>query len=112
VQNKFHYAITGQTAAEIVDKNADQNSPNMGLKTWKNASKGRILKSDTTIAKNYLKEVEIKQLERLYFFNYFIKIRVYFLSFVEIIILLHCFYICLFLRDAAKIIQHFKIIKT
>jgi hypothetical protein len=64
VQNKFHYAITGQTAAEIVDKNADQNSPNMGLKTWKNASKGRILKSDTTIAKNYLKEVEIKQLER------------------------------------------------
>ena len=64
VQNKFHYAITGQTAAEIVDKNADQNSPNMGLKTWKNAPKGRILKSDTTIAKNYLKEVEIKQLER------------------------------------------------
>ena len=64
VQNKFHYAITGQTAAEIVDKNADQNSPNMGLKTWKNAPKGRIRKSDTTIAKNYLKEVEIKQLER------------------------------------------------
>ncbi len=64
VQNKFHYAITGQTAAEIVNKNADKNSPNMGLQTWKNAPKGRILKSDTTIAKNYLKEVEIKQLER------------------------------------------------
>lgn len=64
VQNKFHYAITGQTAAEIVNKNADKNSPNMGLQTWKNTPKGRILKSDTTIAKNYLKEVEIKQLER------------------------------------------------
>jgi hypothetical protein len=64
VQNKFHYAITGQTAAEIVDKNADQNSPNMGLKTWKNAPKGRILKSDTKIAKNYLSENEIKDLER------------------------------------------------
>ena len=64
VQNKFHFAITGQTAAEIVDKNADKNLPNMGLQTWKNAPKGRILQSDTTIAKNYLKEDEIKKLEQ------------------------------------------------
>lgn len=64
VQNKFHFAITGQTAAEILNTHADKNLPNMGLQTWKNAPKGRILKSDTTIAKNYLKEVEIKQLER------------------------------------------------
>ncbi len=64
VQNKFHFAITGQTAAEIVYSNADQNQENMGLKTWKNAPDGRILKSDVTIAKNYLSEKEIKQLER------------------------------------------------
>jgi hypothetical protein len=64
VQNKFHFAITGQTAAEILNTHADKNLPNMGLQTWKNAPKGRILKSDTTIAKNYLKEDEIKQLER------------------------------------------------
>jgi hypothetical protein len=56
VQNKFHYAITGQTAAEIIDTHADNKSPNMGLQTWKNAPKGRILKSDTKIAKNYLSE--------------------------------------------------------
>jgi hypothetical protein len=64
VQNKFHYAITGQTAAEIIDTHADNKSPNMGLQTWKNAPKGRILKSDTKIAKNYLSENEIKDLER------------------------------------------------
>ncbi len=64
VQNKFHYAITGQTAAEIIYHRADKNLPNMGLTTWKNAPKGRILKSDTQIAKNYLTEKEIKRLER------------------------------------------------
>lgn len=64
VQNKFHYAITGQTAAEIVYTKADKKKPFMGLMTWKNAPKGRILKSDTTIAKNYLSETEIKKLER------------------------------------------------
>lgn len=64
VQNKFHYAITGHTAAEIIYLNADSTKPNMGLKTWKNSPDGRILKSDTNIAKNYLNEDEIKQLER------------------------------------------------
>ncbi|MGE4456807.1 MAG: virulence RhuM family protein [Arcobacteraceae bacterium] len=64
IQNKFHFAITGQTAAEIVYKEADKQKPFMGLKTWKNAPDGRILKSDTTIAKNYLSEEEIKKLER------------------------------------------------
>ncbi len=64
VQNKFHYAIIGQTAAEIIYTRADRNKPNMGLTTWKNAPKGRILKSDTQIAKNYLTEKEIKRLER------------------------------------------------
>ena len=64
VQNKFHYAITGHTAAEIIYLNADSTKPNMGLKTWKNSPDGRIIKSDTTIAKNYLNEDEIKQLER------------------------------------------------
>jgi hypothetical protein len=64
VQNKFHFAITGQTAAEIIFKNANATKENMGLTTWKNAPEGRILKSDTTIAKNYLQEKEIKQLER------------------------------------------------
>jgi hypothetical protein len=64
VQNKFHFAITGQTAAEIIYKNANAKKENMGLTTWKNAPEGRILKSDTTIAKNYLQEKEIKQLER------------------------------------------------
>ena len=64
VQNKFHFAITGKTAAEIIYNKADKNQPFMGLKTWKNATKGRILKSDTIIAKNYLEEKEIKQLER------------------------------------------------
>lgn len=64
VQNKFHYAITGKTAAEIIHQKADKEKPFMGLNTWKNAPEGRILKSDVTIAKNYLQEKEIKQLER------------------------------------------------
>jgi hypothetical protein len=64
VQNKFHFAITGQTAAEIIFKNANAKKENMGLTTWKNAPEGRIIKTDTTIAKNYLQEKEIKQLER------------------------------------------------
>lgn len=64
VQNKFHFAITGQTAAEIIYTNADSQKENMGLTTWKNAPEGRILKSDVSIAKNYLDEKQIKQLER------------------------------------------------
>jgi len=64
VQNKFHYAITGQTAAEIVHAKADHSKEHMGLTTWKNAPDGRILKSDVTVAKNYLSEEEIKRLER------------------------------------------------
>lgn len=64
VQNKFHYAITGQTAAEIVHSHADHTKENMGLTTWKNAPDGRILKSDVTIAKNYLDEKQIHRLER------------------------------------------------
>ena len=64
VQNKFHYAITGQTAAEIVHSKADCAKDHMGLTTWKNAPIGRILKSDVTVAKNYLEEKQIRQLER------------------------------------------------
>ena len=64
VQNRFHYAITGQTAAEIVYTKADHTKEHMGLTTWKNSPDGRILKSDVTIAKNYLQEKEIRQLER------------------------------------------------
>ena len=64
VQNKFHYAVTGKTAAEIIYLKANSNKENMGLTTWKNAPKGRIIKTDTSIAKNYLQENEIKQLER------------------------------------------------
>ena len=64
VQNRFHYAITGQTAAEIVYTKADHTKENMGLTTWKNAPDGRVLKSDVSIAKNYLQEKEIRQLER------------------------------------------------
>lgn len=64
VQNKFHYAIVGQTAAEIVHTKADREKENMGLTTWKNAPDGRILKSDVGIAKNYLEEKQIRQLER------------------------------------------------
>ena len=65
VQNKFHYAITGKTAAEIIDTSADKTKENMGLTTWKNAPAGRILKSDVTVGKNYLEEKQIRQLERV-----------------------------------------------
>ena len=64
VQNKFHFAITGKTAAEIIYKTADAQKENMGLTTWKNSPNGRVLKSDVLVAKNYLEEKEIKQLER------------------------------------------------
>ncbi len=64
IQNRFHYAITGQTAAEIIYHNADHTKEHMGLMTWKNSPDGRILKSDVTIAKNYLQEKDIKKLER------------------------------------------------
>jgi hypothetical protein len=64
VQNKFHFAITGKTAAEIIFKTADAKKENMGLTTWKNSPNGRVLKSDVIVAKNYLQEKEIKQLER------------------------------------------------
>lgn len=64
VQNKFHYAITGKTAAEIINTSADRTKDHMGLTTWKSAPDGRILKSDVTVAKNYLTEKQIKQLER------------------------------------------------
>jgi hypothetical protein len=65
VQNKLHWAITGQTAAEIVVKRANSKKEHMGLKTWKNAPKGKILKSDVSIAKNYLGEKEIRNLNRI-----------------------------------------------
>lgn len=64
VQNRFHYAITGQTAAEIIYTRADHEQPHMGLQTWRNAPEGRILKSDVTVAKNYLDEKQIRRLER------------------------------------------------
>lgn len=64
VQNKFHYAITGKTAAEIIYNSANLDKEHMGLITWKNAPEGRVLKSDTIVAKNYLKEDQIKKLER------------------------------------------------
>ena len=72
IQNRFHYAITGQTAAEIIYTSADHQKANMGLTTWKNAPDGRILKSDVTIAQNYLSENDIKRLERAVsgFFDY------------------------------------------
>ena len=72
IQNKFHYAITGKTAAEIVYDRADHTLPHMGLTTWKNSPDGRILKSDVTIAKNYLDEQQIRRLERAVtgFFDY------------------------------------------
>jgi hypothetical protein len=72
VQNKFHYAITGQTAAEIIHTKADHDAPHMGLLTWKNAPQGRVLSSDVTVAKNYLAEPDIKRLERTVagFFDY------------------------------------------
>lgn len=64
ILNRFHYAITGQTAAEIISGKADHTKEHMGLTTWKNAPDGRILKSDVSVAKNYLDEREIRQLER------------------------------------------------
>lgn len=64
VQNKFHYAITGKTAAEIVYDSADRNKDHMGLTSWKNSPDGRVLQSDVTVAKNYLSEKEIRSLER------------------------------------------------
>lgn len=65
VQNKLHWAITGNTAAELINKRVDVEKPNMGLNSWKNSPDGKILKSDTSIAKNYLSEKEIKELNRL-----------------------------------------------
>ena len=65
VQNKLHWAVTGKTAAEIIAARADAAKPSMGLTTWKNAPKGKILKSDVSVAKNYLIEQEIKELERI-----------------------------------------------
>lgn len=72
VQNKFHFAITGQTAAEIINDRADSSKDNMGLTTWAHSPDGRILKSDVTVAKNYLAEQEIRRLERSVsgFFDY------------------------------------------
>ena len=72
IQNRFHYAITGQTAAEIIYTKADHTKEHMGLTTWKNAPDGRILISDVTVAKNYLSEQEIRKLERAVtgFFDY------------------------------------------
>ena len=72
IQNRFHYAITGQTAAEIIYSKADHTKDHMGLTTWKNAPDGRVLKSDVSIAKNYMQEKEIRQLERAVtgFFDY------------------------------------------
>src|ERR1017187_5818559 len=65
VQNKLHWAITGKTAAELIAERAQAGKPNMGLKTWKNAPRGRIQKADVAVAKNYLEEGEIKALERI-----------------------------------------------
>jgi hypothetical protein len=65
VQNKLHWAITGKTAAQIIAERAKASAPNMGLQTWKNAPKGKISKTDVSIAKNYLMENEIKELERV-----------------------------------------------
>lgn len=72
IQNRFHYAITGQTAAEVIYSKADHTKDHMGLTTWKNAPDGRVLKSDVSIAKNFLQEKEIRQLERAVtgFFDY------------------------------------------
>jgi hypothetical protein len=72
VQDKFHFAITGQTAAEIISRQADASKPLMGLSTFKNAPAGRVLKSDTLVANNYLSEPDIKKLERAVaaFFDY------------------------------------------
>jgi hypothetical protein len=65
VQNKLHWAVTGKTAAEIIAERADAGQPAMGLTTWKNAPSGKVVKSDVSVAKNYLVETEIKELERI-----------------------------------------------
>jgi hypothetical protein len=65
VQNKLHWASTGRTAAELIKERADASRPNMGLTTWKKAPKGKVIKSDVSVAKNYLKEVELKALNRI-----------------------------------------------
>ncbi len=65
VQNKLHWAISGKTVAEIIYSNVDANTINMGLTTWRHAPEGKILKSDTTVAKNYLSEAHIKELNRI-----------------------------------------------
>ncbi|MYB39909.1 virulence RhuM family protein [Candidatus Saccharibacteria bacterium] len=65
VQNKLHWAIHGQTAAELIVKGADSTKPNMGLKTWRNAPRGKILKSDVTVGKNYLDERQVSELNRI-----------------------------------------------
>lgn len=65
VQNKLHWAITGHTAAEIIKERADSDKPHMGLTTWKNAPQGKILKTDVSVAKNYLSEKELKELNRI-----------------------------------------------
>jgi hypothetical protein len=65
VQNKLHWAITGKTAAQIIAERANADKPNMGLQTWKNAPSGKILKTDISVAKNYLIKKEIKELERI-----------------------------------------------
>lgn len=65
VQNKLHWAVTGKTASELIAERADSKNINMGLKSWKNSPRGKILKSDISIAKNYLEQVEIKELERI-----------------------------------------------
>jgi len=65
VQNKLHWAITGQTAAEIISLRAKAELPNMGLTTWKNSPKGKVLKSDVSVAKNYLNQKEIEELNRI-----------------------------------------------
>ena len=72
IQNRFHYAITGMTAAEIIYTQADHTKDHMGLTTWKHAPDGRVLKSDVSIAKNYLQPEQIKRLERAVtgFFDY------------------------------------------
>jgi hypothetical protein len=72
VQDKFHFAITGRTAAEIIALSVDASKPLMGMSTYKNAPDGRVLKSDVVVAKNYLSELDIKKLERVVagFFDY------------------------------------------
>ena len=75
VQNKFHYAIAGKTAAEIIYYKANKNEPHMGLSTWKNSPEGRILISDVKIAKNYLTEKEIKKLERAIYLLFLIILK-------------------------------------